>query len=53
VLVALRTHRAIAPIAFRMASRTHLGEAIRSARANGFVHNEGLANELAARRPLS
>src|SRR5262249_47908191 len=27
----------------------HYEEAIRSASANGFVHNEGLANELAAR----
>ncbi|TDG04580.1 PAS domain S-box protein [Paraburkholderia guartelaensis] len=28
---------------------THYDEAIRSAQANGFVHNEALANELAAR----
>jgi PAS domain S-box-containing protein len=40
----------IARIEGRVVDAEHLYEqAIRSARANGFVHNEGLANELAAR----
>jgi PAS domain S-box-containing protein len=40
----------IARIEGRILDAEHLYEqAIRSARANGFVHNEGLANEIAAR----